>query len=306
MNKFSEDFNRWLKSNKQKSISIGHPLGSTAWHKQDADDKIYGDIDLQMIADTGPANKSPAQLAAYMNTLVGKFISEVKPGYIFDHGKTSSGHIIINIGIDAYVQVDLIWTEAKLAPWQRYRLTPAQNIKGAAYGNLFSTLGEIMNMSIQTAGAQMKIKAGLPVDFAKNRTVDKVETLTIDIHNFGTDLLKKLNERIHPNSNIKIDPELAAYPGIDPDQITVEHLVSTIRGLAKSFSENSMYGHYNLRHIQSYDDFIAKFKEHYLAKMVVAASSTKFNKAATPEAIAKAEETKNKLLTHAQKIMALL
>ena len=307
MKKFTIDFNNWLTKNKQHTIRMGSPLGSTAWHKLDTSEKEYGDIDLQMIA-TNPTQGdiSISQLSTYMNKLVAEFVTQTKPGYIHDNGKVSGGHIIIRLGSNGYVQIDLIWTEDRLANWQQYRMTPARNIKGAAYGTLFATLGEIMNLSIQAAGVQMKIKDGLPVDFVKSRKVDKVDTLTTDIQNFAIDILKVLHSRIQPNSDIKIDPELIAHPGINPDNITVENLTAAIRGLAKSFEDNNMYGQYNLKDITSYNDFIRKFKEHYLNKMTHAAESSKFNKAESPEAVAKAAETKSKLISHANKVINLL
>lgn len=307
MKKFTNDFNMWLAKNKQPAIRMGHPLGSTAWHKNDPAEKEYGDLDLQMIAAKPvQGDMSVSQLAAHMNKLVAEFVAQTKPGYIHDNGKVAGGHIIVRIGTEGYVQVDLIWTEASLATWQQYRMTPARNIKGAAYGTLFATLGEIMNLSIQAAGAQMKIKDGLPVDFVRSRKVDKVETLTADIHNFALDILKALNERIHPGVETKVDSELAAHPGINPDDITAENLTAAIRGLAKSFGENDMYGHYNLKDITSYDDFIDKFKKHYMAKMTDAASSPKFNKAETPEALVRAKDAKEKLVSHANKVISLL
>jgi len=204
------------------------------------------------------------------------------------------------------VQIDLVWTEPKLANWQRYRMTPAQGVKGSAYGNLFSTLGQMLHLSIYGAGVQIKIKDGEPVEFAKERNPDKVETITTDIHNFALDLLKYMVKNIHPTAKLEIDPELASHPGIDPDAITPENLVASIRGLAKSFEANDLFGYRNLKDIPNYDAFITKFKNSYLARMTGAANAKKFEKAETPQAKARAEEVKARLLADAQKIADLL
>ena len=43
-------FNKWLSAKELTTVEIGHPLGSTAWHDNDPEDKVYGDIDLQIVA----------------------------------------------------------------------------------------------------------------------------------------------------------------------------------------------------------------------------------------------------------------
>lgn len=306
--KFVEGFNRWLASNGHQPVEIGHPLGSTAHHTKDPDDKVYGDIDLQMIAPDAEGTKTPSQFAAHWNKLLDQYVSEVSPSMIYDQGKDSGGHVVLSLGDGKYVQVDMLWTNRALSNWMRYRMTPAHNIKGATYGNLFSTLGEIMHISIQSAGAQMKIKDGEPVPFAKSRKYDSLETLTTNIETFGLDLLKKLYERMHPGkdpSKAKIDPMLAANPGINPEDITASRLVSVIKGLGKSFEANNMFGRFNLKDISDYDDFVSKFKSHYMDKIRDAAAATKFDKAETPEAKARAEDAKNKLLSNGTAIMGL-
>ena len=306
--KFTADFNRWLASHDQPTVEMGHPLGSTAWHGRDAADATYGDIDLQMIAPVQDNSQSVSQLASQWNTMADKFIAETQPSYVYDQGKPSAGHIIFQIAADQYVQVDMIWTPAALANWARYRMTPAHKVKGAMYGNLFSTLGEIMHISIQSSGAQIKVKDGEALPFAKSRKYDALETLSQDIERFGLDILVELYKKIYPQQDVKnivVDPLLQANPGIDPENITAQRLVDVIKGLARSFQANRMYGHFNLRHIKDYAEFIAEFKKHYLGKLDVAVNSTKFDKAASPEAQAKAEETKNKMISHGTAMMKM-
>lgn len=306
--KFTTDFNNWLSSQNQPTVKMGNPLGSTAWHARDSSDATYGDIDLQMIAPVQDESQSVSQLASQWNTLADKFVADVNPSYVYDQGKPSAGHIIFQISQDQYVQVDMIWTPAHLAKWAQYRMTPAHKVKGAMYGNLFSTLGEIMHISIQGSGAQIKIKDGEALPFAKSRKYDALETLSSDIERFGLDILVELYKKIFPGesvANIKVSPLLKATPGIDPDNITAMKLVNLIKGLAQSFEDNQMYGRFNLKTIKNANDFIRNFQEHYLKKLEVAVNATKFDKAASPEAQAKATETKNKMITHGNAIMKM-
>jgi hypothetical protein len=306
--RFTMDFNKWLASQNQPTVKMGNPLGSTAWHARDSADATYGDIDLQMIAPVQDASQSVSQLASQWNTLADKFVADVNPSYVYDQGKPSAGHIIFQISQDQYVQVDMIWTPGNLATWARYRMTPSHKVKGAMYGNLFSTLGEIMHISIQSSGAQIKVKDGEAQPFAKSRKYDAVETLSQDIERFGLDILVELYKKIYPDRDVKtivVDPLLQANPGIDPENITAQRLVDVIKGIARSFQANKMYGHFNLKHIQDYSAFIAEFKKHYLGKLDVAVNSTKFDKAASPQAQAKAAETKNKMITHGTAIMKM-
>ncbi len=307
--KFVEGFNQWLANKQLSSIEIGHPLGSTAWHTADPEDKVYGDIDLQMIAQPISTADTPSKFSAHWNKLIDDYIAESNPDLVYNTGKPANGHVIFALGNNHYVQVDMIWTEPKLANWARYRMTPAHNIKGATYGNLFSTLGEIMHMSIQSAGVQMKIKDGEPVPFAKSRKFDTLETLTTDIERFGLDITKQLYRKMHPGKDteqFKVDPLLKKRPGIDPNAITAANLASVVKGIAKTFELNRMYGHYNLKDFTGYDDFINKFKSHYMEKLHAAINATKFDKAETPEAKARAEDVKDKLMSHGTSIMNLL
>lgn len=295
--KFTDDFNKYLDAQGVIPVEMGKPTGSSAYYDVDTKDKVYGDIDLQMIAKEQDG-KTTGQLTTFYNKLMNDFIKTTKPAYVHDEGKEIRGHVIFIIGKDAYVQVDMIWAIEKEADWARYRTTPEQGVKGLVYGSLYSSFGEVINMSIQLAGAQMKIKDGLPVNFQKHRKVDSVETLSLDIENFGVDILRELFTRTYPDTPIgsmQIDPELKANPGLIKDNIKMASLIGVIRGLGKSFALNDMYGKYNLVDIESYDDLISKFMSHLKSKTEAAKVAKKFDKAKTPQAIAKVKHIRKQI-----------
>ena len=299
---FTRDFNRWLIANNQPEVKMSAPLGSSAYHEKDEPGKVYGDVDLQMIAP--PLERQTAsQHAGHWNSLIDQFLASSRPKYVHS---AKNGHVIFQIGTDAYVQVDMIWAPPDLANWARWRTTPQQGLKGAIYGNLFSTLGEIMDMSIQHAGVQMKIKDGAPINFQRGRSYDEIKTFSTSPETFALDTLKGLYSIMFPESrDIKVASLLRKYPGVDTKNIQAQTLVNSIRGLADSFELNNMYGRFNLSRFSNQQEFIEAFLQHYEKKTMDAVASTKFDKAATPQAIARAEDAKSKLTQGLEQIRSM-
>jgi len=282
---FTNEFNTYLTDRGHPPVKMGAPTGSSAYHDVDEPDVEYGDIDLQMIA---PDHKEMTgqQQASFYNDLVDKFIAEKQPKSIHDQGKPAHGHPIFNIGKDK-VQVDLMWTPESTSDWARYRVTPQRGVKGLIYGNMYSSLGDLMNMSIQTAGAQMKTVDGQPVPFSKRKGTE-LHTLTSDIDNFGLDILKRFYEQTHGSTDgLQVDPELQQFPGLKRENIKITDLAHTVKGLAKSFELNDLFGKFGLEKFSSASQFVQAFLDRIRAKADEAANSPKFNKASTPEELAK-------------------
>ena len=290
---FTSDFNKYLKKKGVPPVKMGHPTGSSAYYKVDDEDKEYGDIDLQMIA-PAQEGKTTAQLAKLYNDHMDTFVKITKPEYIHYEGKSLMGHPIFKLGDDVYVQVDMLWAAEPEAEWARYRSTPERGVKGLVYGSIYSSLGNVLTMSIQSAGAQMKIKNGEPVNFARSRNVDSVDTLSLNPETFGIDILTELYKRMYPGlpaSKMEVDPELEANPGIDKKNLTMARLISLVKGLGKSFEANDMFGKYNLKDVNSYDEYIQRFTADLRGKIEKSKTSPKFDKAETPEAKAKVKKT---------------
>ena len=291
---FVQGFNQWLTQQGLDPVKVGSPTGSSAYHNVDDESKVYGDIDLQMIA--SPVTGTPSQHAAYYNKLVDQYIVRVQPDNVYFENKPTNGHVIFQVGQDAYVQVDMIWTTDKLSDWMRYRMTPERNVKGLITGNMYSSLGEILGLSIQHSGVQLKIKNEQPINYQRGRKEDRIETLTTDISRFAYDLLVELHKRISPETELQVSPRLVKHPGLNKAEVKISDLAQAIRGLAESFELNSMYGRHVLSNFVDQEDFIQKFLTHYIGKANDAASATKFDKAETPDAIARAKDTKDKIV----------
>jgi hypothetical protein len=295
VDRFVVDFNEYLKDKGVGPVRRGRPTGSSAYHEKDQiedPDKVYGDIDLQMIA---PAieGKTQNQMSALMNKMADDFVKSGAVPY-FDTSESKPGHPIVKIGNNDYVQVDFMWHEEGLAKWGAARVTPERGVKGLLFGNMFSVLGELLDMSIQHAGVQLKTVDGKKVPFSKQKDV-KVVTVSIEPETFVLDLFKYLaaQQGIEEPS---IDPQLKQFPGNKIDDVKISHLVNAVKGFAKSADKNQMFGQGDLDNFNSSSDFLNKFLSRYIDKAMEDVNSKKREKAETPEAKARAESDRKKVL----------
>ena len=289
---FIADFNKFLETKGVPPIKMGALLGSTAYLEVDPEDKEYGDIDLQILIPKQEGKTGP-QVAKIYNDLVDEFNKTYRPDYIHDPDLPANGHIIVRISNDAFVQVDLIWTQEDVGDWVQWRMTPEHNVKGLITGNMFSTLGEIMGIAIQHLGVQVKMKGGKPINYQRGRKQDSIETISTDPTTFGYDILKNFYENIYGTTKgMKVDPMLKQHPGITRGNIKVSDLAYMIQGLARSFELNDMYGKYILKDFANADQFIKAFLDRYFLKAERQKTAKKFDKAQSPEALAKVEHTR--------------
>lgn len=289
--RFIKRFNQWATQNNIEPIKIGGPLGSTAYYKTDDEDKEYGDIDLQVIA-PDIEGKSAAQVSTLYTNIFDKFVQATQPKEL--HDKTFTKNPVFQVGND-FVQVDFVWAVDSLSTWSKNRMTPPQGIKGAVHGSMFSSFGDIMHISMQGSGAQIKIVDNEIRPYAKTRKFDKLETISTDIEHFGIDIVKWMHQHMGLQGPVKISPRLKKHPGLDTGEIRSEQLADVIKGVAETFEMNDMFGKANLSEFQSANDFINAFVNNFTDRLEKSINSTKFDKAQSPEARKKAQDTKDKL-----------
>jgi len=295
VDKFVVDFNEFLKDKGVGPVRRGKPTGSSAYYEKDQEedpDKVYGDIDLQMIA---PAieGKTQNQMSALMNKLADEFVKSGAVPY-FDTSESRPGHPIVKIGGNDYVQVDFMWHEEGLAKWGAARVTPERGVKGLLFGNMFSVLGELLDMSIQHAGVQLKTIGGQKVPFSKQKDV-KLITVSIEPETFVLDLFKYLAQQ-QGIEDPKVDLQLEQFPGNRVEDVKIGHLVNAVKGFAKSADSNKMFGQGDLANFSSGNDFLNKFLSRYIDKAMEDVNSKKREKAETPEAKARAESDRKKVI----------
>jgi len=297
-------FNNFLKTKDIPPVRIGAPTGSSAYHDVDDEDKIYGDIDLQIVVPEIEelADKTTSQIQGYWHKLIDEYIKSNKLNYI--HPDSTPGHPIVSIGGDKWVQVDLMPHPERLEKWGRYRVTPERGVKGLLMGNMFSVLGELLKMSIQHSGVQFKVRDKVKQPYTTTRKDYQLVTLSTDIENFVLDIFKHQAEEAGIREP-KVDPMLTANPGVNPEEIKIQRLVNSVKGLANSFDINDMYGRGDLAGYSSAEDFINKFKEIYTQKAEKDINAAKRDKAETPEAKARAEQDRMKVADGLKMVMGL-
>lgn len=292
--RFIEDFNAYLLRKGIPPIRPGVPLGSSTYYEVDPEDKEYGDIDMQIIVPDFPATKglTASQETTYWGKLVNEFVTNAKPSYI--HSVASLGHIVVHAGPGKWVQVDLLFFQPHLEKWGRYRFTPEQGIKGLILGKLHSSLANVLNLSIQNQGVQYKLQNGVRAPYISTRKNYTLHTLTTDLDRYVLDIFNDEYKAQTGNDPrlAKVDPMLAKHPGLNFEHVNVADMVKSIKGLARSFGANGMYGKGNLVQYHNYKEFIARFLQEYERSIQKNLDSSKRDKAETPAAI---ERAKNEL-----------
>jgi hypothetical protein len=295
VDKFVADFNTWLAAKNMPAVRRGRPTGSSAYHEIDAQedpDKVYGDIDLQMIGEEIPG-RSHNQFTAFWNSTADQFVKETSPQYV-DMTESKPGHPIFKVGANDYVQIDFMWHPERLEKWGATRVTPERGVKGLLYGNMYSVLGELLDMSIQHAGVQLKVIDGAHVPFSKQKGTEVV-TVTTNPETFLLDILAYESQQQgipHP----VIDPMLRKFRGTDLNNVKIQNLVNGVKGLAASFEANRMFGEGDLAAFTDQAQFLQAFLRRYEEKAMEDVNAKKREKAATPQAIARAEQDKQKVL----------
>lgn len=293
LQKFTSEFNKFLQKKGIEPVRVGRPTGSSAHHNVDPEDKVYGDIDVQMIG-SPIQGISPSQYSAYYNKLADEFIKTNQPNYL--HPTDSSiGHPIFKVGDNQYVQVDLMWHTPELEKWGAARVTPERGVKGSLFGNMFSVLGELLDMSIQHAGVQFKVIDGQRVPFSKQKNT-QIQTITINPDTFLLDIFKYF-ARQGNLKKAKITKDLTNNSGTNLESPSVSKLISGVKGLANSLQANDLFGKGELSNFSSKDEFLQKFLQRYQEKAVEDLEAKKREKASTPQAIERANKDREKIVS---------
>ena len=304
VDRFVIDFNQYLKDKGLGPVQRGRPTGSSAYHEQDQEedpDKVYGDVDLQMIAPP-VEGKSYGQYATFWNNLADEFVKTGSAPYV-DNTESKPGHPIVKIGDSDYVQIDFMWHEPKMADWGATRVTPERGVKGLLSGNMYSVTGEIMDMSIQHAGVQLKVIDNQRVPFSKQKDT-KTVTVSTNPKTWIYDIFKYQAEQMGID-NPTVDPLLKANAGSDIAKVKISVMANGIKGLANSFEANGMFGRSDLAKFSSADDFLAQWMNRYEEKAMLDVAAKKRDKAETPEAKARAESDRKKVLQGLEMVKGL-
>ncbi len=271
---FEQALNAFLKTKDLAPVKIGTPVGSTTYYKRDLaqnPQREYGDIDVNFFVPRLPDMSDNANEQTYSAAI--KEFCDSNPNY-----STSNGtNVIIKVG-DEYVQIDFVTAYYENEQWSR-ALGPEYNVKGVLSASLYSSLAEALNLSFGGRGVQVKLQNGVPVSFRQTKDTE-LKTVTNNPDTWAVDIATFLGAST-------ISARLAKYPGMG-DEIKTSNTINSIVGIAESLGQ---------------PELIEQVKAIYISKINKAINSSKFDKAVTPEAKKKAEDTKALLTREAQRIL---
>lgn len=303
-NQFINDFNNFLKIKNIPEVKAGHPVGSTNYYKRDLvsnPNKEYGDIDILLFIPK-LKDKSDAQISEIYKKLVIEFCQNKSDI------STDSGHaVIFKLNNDDYVQVDLVFAYYENKEWLK-ALVPEYNIKGVLSASLYSSLAELLNLSISSNGIQVKLRDNKPVSFRQSKHTT-LKIISTDPKHWALDILYFYHNLINPTGRLTIAQTLKDHSGINPENLKISDIVLSIKGLADSLESNGAngwFGYGPLSHIKNKQDFMNQIKTIYTSKINSRMNDSKFNKAETEKAKEKVIETKKKLQAGLEKILELL
>ncbi len=304
--KLISQFNDWLKTNHPQypPVEVGHPTGSSAYYQVDPPDQEYGDVDLQIIVPDVPEfeDLTFGQKQSRWVSLLEQFLSEANPSYV--HPDSKRGHPVLEVAPNEWVQVDMMPHPTSMSHWARWRVTPERGIKGLLTGNVFSVLGSLLDMSIQHGGVQLKTRDGERVPYSQRKDT-QVHTISTSPESFIMDIFNYEAEQAGV-TDAEPHPELVSNPGLDVPNVRISDLISGVKGLAKSFEANEMFGEGSLQNYNSAEDFISAFRNEYVRKAETEIKSPKRQKAETPAAKERAQKDIEKIQKGLDKIMKLL
>lgn len=306
--KFIKNLNVYFKKNGLFPIEKLQPVGSTSYYKYDLKhkvDKIYGDIDMLVEIPISVINqkdfrKKESVIKRKYIEVFESYIKSKSPKNveITDTLHTGGGSVIFNLGEEVYSQVDLIWTFKPYTDWMSGRYKPQYGLKGFTIGNLYSALGVTLTLSFGIEGVLGRFKNGILVT-SRNRKGIEFKLISTDIRKFmyqAARFLVKLNNPKINIKDIKIDPLLMKYKGIDTENVSLKSFCLGIIGMSKTLEQNGVFGKGGLSNIKNSKEFIKKVRSNYAVKTRKQLSRSKFKKAETPEAFEMIKQTRKQAL----------
>lgn len=291
--KFVKDFNKFLKTKDLPEVEAGEPKGSAHYYEKDLKDnpeKEYGDVDMLFYVPRLEGTTDNKNRSIYQNA-----VKEFCEGR--DDIQTENGNFLIfKLANGKYAQIDLLIAYGENKEWAKGRMTPERGLKGAIGGFMYGALGEILNLSININGVQIKTKAGSPVKFGTVKDVE-LKTISRDISRFGIDICKFYYSNITGKDpkNMRISQSLQKTPGVNPEDMKNSDIAKMVKGIGDTLELNNLFGKKSLSNIDSKTDFINKVAKVYYDKMMGGIESSKYEKATGEEGQRKAQEAKDKL-----------
>lgn len=297
MNKISFEFNSHLREIGLPELDIMKPIGSGTWWKEDMTnqpDKTYGDVDYMVAYPTlklTSGNEREDEIASvklYNRELLMFLEADRFPGVDMEETRKasvdSSLKLILEIDIEGtrgWVQVDMVVTHKEYADWAVFRMTPIKNVKGFVLGNLYSSFGEVLDLSIQARGVRVKFDGEVMAPYSKRKGVEE-KTLSQDIQTFMVDIARFFWQQANTGKAFTESETLKNWKGMNPNDPRFEDLCDGINAVADTLAQLGEFG--TTIKYRNRDQFIKAVIDRYEEKMMTTYNSSKFDKAQTPAA----------------------
>lgn len=286
---FEKQLNRFLEQQDLAPIKIGRPVGSGTYYERDLrqnPDKEYGDIDVQFIIPRDESLSANQNTQQYMSAV--KEFADQNPQYETESGK----NVIFDIGDGRFVQVDLVAIFQGKLEWSKTQ-APEHGTKGVLSASLYSALAEALGVSISDRGIQARTRDGEVVPFRQRKNTELVD-ISDNKDRWGIDLAQFFGAE-------SVSDTLEQHPGMK-QEVKISDIIQTIRGVAETLEQNNALP-------DAYDsaqELLNSIRTVYQNKIDAVINSSKFDKAESPAAKKKAEETKQMLRDKSEQIASQL
>jgi|688.fasta_scaffold213016_3 hypothetical protein len=319
MNLIAQEFAVHCKKIELPPLDFTKPIGSGSWYEDDIEsqpDKVYGDVDFMIsypvleLTNKDRRSDEIASTKLYNKELL-DFLKNQRYSFI-DIAETMTVSSDVSIKFimavetaegEGWIQVDLVVTHGEYKEWAIFRMTPIRNVKGFVLGNLYSSFGEVLEISIQPRGVRAKFSGTAMVAYSKRAGVEE-KLLTANIDTFMHDIARFFWEQSGTDKPYEESPKLKSWKGINPQNPRFEDLCDGIIGVAQTLEQLGEFG--PVIKYKNASELLDAVKKRYIEKMETAANAEKLNKAGTPAAQAAADKLRNFVKEYIEKINKLL
>jgi hypothetical protein len=296
------------------------PIGSGTWWNEDVTeqpDKVYGDVDFLVAYPTlkltagKDRDDEIATTKLYNSELLMLITADKMPSIDIEETKKVSNEngikLIVEVplkkGSIGYVQVDVVTTHQEYTDWTLFRMTPIRNVKGFVLGNLYSSFGEVLDLSIQARGVRAKFEGQVMAPYGKRAGVDE-RLITADAKNFMQDIAKFFWQQSGTDKPYEPSPRLETWKGMNANDPKFEDLCEGIRGVAETLEKLGEFG--TTIKYKTAGEFLAAVVKQYDGKMMTQFNASKFNKAESPEAKKAVDKIRSMIKEYIDKAKAIL
>ena len=299
-------FNGHLRELELPSLDFLKPIGSGTWWEDDVKNqpnKTYGDVDYMIAYPTlklTPGKSREDEIATvklYNQELLMWIEAEKILGIDIKETKAvstdSSLKLVVEVAMPnkkmGYVQVDMVVTHKEYSDWAVFRMTPIKNVKGFVLGNMYSSFGEVLDLSIQARGVRAKFEGDIMRPYSTRKNTEEKE-VSLNTQSFMKDISRFFWEQSgtdQPFSNTPIE----SWKGMDRNNPTFEDLCDGIKLVAKTLGSLGEFG--TTIKYKSEKDLLNAVVTQYEKKMLTTFNSSKFDKAKSPAALAAMEKIRS-------------